>query len=98
MELELGTLPLARREPAQATRLRGWMDRHLVPEVSERTLPIDVSVALRCGQLHVPDTCYDRDANIAATAPVRDMTVVTGNVADFASTGVALLNPWEVAE
>jgi toxin FitB len=32
---------------------------------------------------------------IAGTALVHGMTVVTRNVADFALTGVALLNPWD---
>ena len=31
---------------------------------------------------------------IAATAFVHRMTVVTRNVADFETSGVALLNPW----
>lgn len=35
----------------------------------------------------------DRDALIAATALVRNMTIVTRNVADFAPTGVLILNP-----
>ncbi|MEJ1421318.1 MAG: VapC toxin family PIN domain ribonuclease, partial [Candidatus Sedimenticola sp. (ex Thyasira tokunagai)] len=36
-----------------------------------------------------------RDAIIAATAMVHDMTVVTRNVDDFISTSVDILNPWE---
>ena len=35
-----------------------------------------------------------RDALIAATAIVHGMTVVTGNIADFQATGVALIDPW----
>ena len=31
---------------------------------------------------------------IAATALVHGLTVVTRNTADFAATGVPLLNPW----
>lgn len=34
---------------------------------------------------------------IVVTALIHDLTVVTRNVADFAGTGVALLNPWEVS-
>ena len=36
----------------------------------------------------------DADGMIAATALVHDLIVVTRNVADFADTGVAVLNPW----
>jgi hypothetical protein len=31
---------------------------------------------------------------IAATARVHDLTLVTRNVADFAGTGVPVINPW----
>ena len=83
MELEFGILRV------------DWMDNHVLPEFSERTLPIDEVVALRCAQLHVPDPRPERDAYIAATALVHGMTVVTRNVADFEPTGVAIINPWE---
>jgi|SRR5208283_4496906 len=98
MELELGILRLERRDIIQGTRLRAWMNNHILPEFSERILPVDAPVALRCARLHVPDPSSDRDSFIAATALVHGMTVVTRNVADFAPTHVAILNPWEAAE
>lgn len=55
----------------------------------------DTAVAQRCARLHVPDRRAERDALIAATALTHGLTVVTRNVADFGSVGVALLNPWE---
>ena len=70
------------------------MDRHVLPEFLERTLPVDAPVALKCARLHVPDPRSERDALIAATAVVHGMTVVTGNLADFEATGVALFDPW----
>jgi predicted nucleic acid-binding protein len=94
MELELGILRIERRDPGQGARLRTWMDNHVLPEFSERTLPVDTAVALLCARLHVPDPRPDRDAYIAATAHLHGMTVVTRNVADFEPTGVHLLNPW----
>jgi predicted nucleic acid-binding protein len=36
------------------------------------------------------------DGLIAATALERDLTVVTRNVKDFSSLGVAVLNPWDL--
>jgi hypothetical protein len=54
---------------------------------------VDTAVAQRCAHLHFPDRKSDRDALITATALVHGMTVVTRNVADFADTGVALLDP-----
>ena len=94
MELELGILRVERRDGDQGLRLRAWMDGHILPEFSERILPIDKAVAQRGARLHVPDPRAERDALIAATALVHGMTVVTRNLADFEPTGVLLLNPW----
>ena len=94
MELEIGILRIERRDTVQGERLRRWMDRHVLPEFKERTLPVDMAVALKCARLHVPNPRAERDAMIAATAMVHGMTVVTGNVADFKATGVALIDPW----
>lgn len=97
LEMELGILLIERRDPAQRAILRAWMDGHVLPAFAERILAIDTAVARRCAQLHVPDPKSERDAFVAATALVHGMTVVTRNVADFAATGVATLNPWEHA-
>jgi len=95
MELEIRVGRVERRDPDQGTRLREWMDGYVLPEFSDRILPIDMAVALRCAKLHVPDPKAERDALIAATALVHGMTVVTRNVGDFRETGAPLLNPWQ---
>lgn len=95
MELELGVLTIERKDAAQGAMLRTWLNQNVLPEFAERTLPIDTAVAQRCARLHVPHKHGERDALIAATALVHGMTVVTRNVADFKSTGVTVLNPWE---
>lgn len=95
MELELGVLSIERKDAAQGAMMRSWLEQHVLPEFSERTLPIDTAVAQRCARLHVPDRRGERDALIAATALVHGMTVVTRNVADFKPTGVTIANPWE---
>ena len=95
MELELGVLSIERKDATQGAMLRVWLEQHVLPEFSVRTLPIDTTVAQRCARLHIPDKRGERDALIAATALVHGMTVVTRNVADFQSTGVTILNPWE---
>ena len=95
MELELGVLSIERKDATQGALLRTWLEQHVLPEFSRRTLSVDTAVAQRCARLHVPDKRGERDALIAATALVHGMTVVTRNVADFKSTGVPLINPWE---
>lgn len=97
MELEIGALQMERRDVAQGAILRRWLETQVLPSFGGRILPIDMDVARRCAHLHVPDRKNERDALIAATALVHKMTVVTRNVADFASTGVALVNPWDHA-
>jgi len=94
MELEIGVLALERKDAKQGALFRFWLEQHVLPEFSNRTLPVDTAVARRCARLHVPDRRSERDALIAATALVHGMTVVTRNVADFRPTGVAVFNPW----
>ncbi len=94
MELELGVLSIERKDAIQGAVLRAWLEQHVLPEFSGRTIAVDTAVALRCARLHVPDKRGERDALIAATALVHGMTVVTRNVEDFQPTGVPLLNPW----
>jgi hypothetical protein len=93
-ELEVGVLLAERRDPAQGAILRAWLDDHVLPRFDGRILPIDTAVARCSAALNVPDVRPVRDGLIAATAMVHGMTVVTRNVADFAPTGVALVNPW----
>ncbi|EPJ85595.1 MULTISPECIES: type II toxin-antitoxin system VapC family toxin [Pseudomonas] len=94
LELETGVLRFERKDPTQGSRLRAWLDNHVMPAFAGRILAVDRAVALRCARLHVPDRSNECDALIAATALVHGLTVVTRNVSDFQSSGVAVLNPW----
>ena len=95
LELETGVLLAERRDSAQGTVLRAWLNTHVLPAFSGRILAVDTTVARRCAGLHVPDSRSDRDALIAATALAHGMPVVTRNIQDFMLMGVELLNPWE---
>ncbi|UVL85742.1 type II toxin-antitoxin system VapC family toxin [Pseudomonas sp. B21-028] len=95
LELETGVLRFERNDPSQGSRLRTWLDNHVLPAFAGRILAVDRAVALRCARLHVPDRSNECDALIAATALIHGLTVVTRNVADFEASGVTLLNPWE---
>lgn len=94
LELEFGVLRLKRRDAAQGSTLRTWLDRFVFPTFGNHILPIDTAVAQRCAALHVPDRRPERDALIGATALVHGMTLATRNVADFEPMGVPVLNPW----
>ncbi len=97
LELEIGILQIERKDPLQGAILRTWLDTRVLPEFNGRIFPVDTIVAQRCARLHVPDPRAERDALIAATALAHGMTIVTRNVADFAATGVPLMNPWNAS-
>jgi len=95
LELELGILHLERRHPPQDGSLRVWLTG-LRTAFEGRILPFTDKTATICADLHVPDPRAERDAMIAATGLEHSYTIVTRNGKDFASTGVALVNPWLV--
>ena len=90
----MGELRIARRDAVQAARLQDWR-LQLLAQFAARILPFTELTTPFCAALHVPDPRSFRDAMIAATALEHGFTVVTRNVADFAGTGVHLVNPWE---
>ena len=94
LELERGILSIQRRDVAQGSRLRAWMDDRVRPEFAERIISIDDAIATRCAHLHIPDRRNEADAIIAATALVHGLVVVTRNIQDFQGTGVVLVDPW----
>lgn len=95
LELERGVLQIERRDERQGAILRQWLDGQVLPAFSNRILPITADIAKACARLHVPDPRSERDALIAATALVHNLSVATRNTADFANCGIALINPWD---
>jgi predicted nucleic acid-binding protein len=95
-ELEIGVLLAERRDPEQGAMFRRWLGAHVLPAFAGRILAVDTAIAQRSAGLHVPNPHPFRDGLIAGTALVHGMTVVTRNLADFASTGVVCLDPWNI--
>ncbi len=92
-EIRLGIERLRRKDIAQADLLDRWL-RGLRSGYLDRIVGVDVSVAEEWARLSVPDPLPVIDGLIAASAKVRGWTLVTGNTADLARSGVAVLNPF----
>lgn len=82
-----------RTDPVAAAALGRWLDG-LRSTYADRILFVDDAVAIAWGHLMARRTFAVADALIAATARVNNLALVTRNVADFADTGVDVVNPW----
>ncbi|MFC0432962.1 type II toxin-antitoxin system VapC family toxin [Kutzneria buriramensis] len=96
-EIRQGVDRLARRDAAQADVFDRWL-RQLTTVYGDRIVPITTEIAEEWGRLNVPDRLPVVDGLLAATALVKDWTLVTRNTADVESTGVKLLNPFGTAQ
>lgn len=82
-----------RADTLQANQLEKWLDT-LLTEYQDHILDINQDIAQLWGRLRVPHSENALDKQIAATALIYDLTVVTRNHKDFSKTGVRLLNPF----
>lgn len=92
-EIRLGVERLRRKDLAQAESLDRWLSG-LSQAYSDRIVPVDAAAADAWARLSVPDPLPVVDGLLAATAHVRNWTLVTRNTGDLARAGVQLLNPF----
>ncbi len=81
------------RDQAAARALERWL-LGLEAHYADRILPITAAIADRWGRLPPAQPLRVTDGLIAATALEHKLTVVTRNTADFARSGVGLLDPF----
>jgi predicted nucleic acid-binding protein len=76
--------------------LLDWLEVELPNYFLGRLLAVDAHTADRWGRLlaSAGRPLPAVDSLLAATALQHDLTLVTRNTADFAGTGVRLINPW----
>jgi toxin FitB len=82
-----------RGDGRQANMLERWLDA-LLAQYSENVLPFDADAAQLWGRLRVPHPENPLDKQIAATALLYDLVLVTRNIRHFEPTGVKLLDPF----
>jgi predicted nucleic acid-binding protein len=94
-ELRKGVGAKRRTDPNAADRLGAWVDG-IETVFADRVLPVDAAAARIWGELSAGRSLPVIDTLIAATAIGRGLTLVTRNTSDVASTGVPLVDPWQV--
>jgi predicted nucleic acid-binding protein len=82
-----------RGDVRQANQLEKWLV-DLLTEYQDHILDINQDIAQLWGRLRAPHPENVLDKQIAATALIYELTVVTRNHKDFVKTGVCVLNPF----
>lgn len=82
-----------RGDVTQAGALDAWLTQ-ILAEYRDSILDFGEEAAQVWGRLRVPHPENALDKQIAATALVHNLTVVTRNEKDFARTGVRVMNPF----
>lgn len=83
----------ARGDARQARLLERWLET-LIGDFGDNVLSFDADVAQVWGRLRVPHPENPLDKQIAATALIHDLVLVTRNVRHFHATGVKLFDPF----
>lgn len=82
-----------RGDVRQANQLEKWLAA-LLTEYQDHILDINQDIAQLWGRLRAPHPENALDKQIAATALIYELTIVTRNQKDFVKTGARVLNPF----
>jgi tRNA(fMet)-specific endonuclease VapC len=79
--------------------LSDWLENELLIRFQDNLIALDVNILIQWGKLNARLEINGQrapaiDSLIAATALEHNLILVTRNQADFAETGVEILNPW----
>lgn len=94
-ELRRGVESIRHRgDDSHAEQLELWLEE-LLSQYQDHILDINTDIAQLWGVLRAPHPENALDKQIAATALIHGLTVVTRNEKDFAATCVSVLNPFD---
>ena len=83
-----------RGDTRQSNLLEKWLVK-ILDDYEDKILNIDIDVAQLWGVLLVPNPENAIDKQIAATALIYDLTVVTRNEKHFRKLGLTVVNPFK---
>jgi predicted nucleic acid-binding protein len=95
LELKLAILQKRKTSPKESEALNNWLQKQVLQGFKGRIVAFDAEMAEYCAVLHVPNPKSERDAMIAATCLVNNMSLVTRHPADFKHIKMQTINPWE---
>ncbi len=93
-EIRYGIKCMENRDASFAELLKSWYETILSDQETYKLLEIDALTAHVAADFRHAYKLPNQDSLIAATAQVKDLTLVTRNIKDFQHTPVKLINPW----
>lgn len=95
-EIQRG-IEITRKQDAQhAEALDRWL-QGLTLHFADRILPVTADIAAQWGRFCANQKMPDIDGLLAATALLKDLTLITRNPDDFAWSGISVINPFKSA-
>ncbi len=96
-EIRRGIEGVRHRDPAKAAALERWVS-DVADAFGPRVIGIDLAVTEALGGMSAARSVPVIDAQLAASAKVHDLVLVTRNTADASRLGVQTLNPFDATQ
>lgn len=95
LELKLAILEKRKFNTAEGEALNTWLQTQVLQGFKGRIIAFDAEMAEYCAALHAPNPKSERDAMIAATCLLSNMSLVTRNPSDYKHIKLKIVSPWE---